>query len=151
MQRPNRKRAKPNHFGVQDTNYNIFFDDDDTHEQNQLQSDSAHSDAPSSLIKSIQNHGTIDNGKCYELLKLLLKKTDTIENHLIKIDVKINHLDSKQLDTRKVIKLGNVDMDQLRQFGLPSDSEAELESLNTKMKTDIEFRGKLVSYFSIFS
>lgn len=124
-----------------ETNYNSFF------EEVSANSSSTSTTTTATTINLTSNDGTFDNGKCscVELLKLLLRKTDAIEDHLIKIDVKINHLDSMPSNTRQVLKLGNVDMDQLKQFELPSESEAHLESLEKKLKNDFEFKTRLVS------
>lgn len=68
-----------------------------------------------------------------------------IEDHLIKLDVKINHSGTTLSDSRKAIKFGNVDMDELKQFELPSESEYALANLDIKLKKDFEFKTKLVS------
>lgn len=92
-----------------------------------------------------------DDGKCNstELLKLILKKVDCIEDHLIKLDVKINFLGSRPSNAKKVIKSGIVDMNQLKQFELPTESEVGLENLDKKLKKEMEFKEKLVSKISI--
>lgn len=120
--------------GVHDRNYNDFFDD-------------INSNATSS--STIAEPPTADkNCNCAELLKLLLKKVDAIEDHVIKIDVKINHLESAPSNARKAIKLGGVTMDQLKEFGLPVETESDLENLEKKLKNDFEFKTKIVSSFT---
>lgn len=79
------------------------------------------------------------------LLKHILKKINAIEDHVINLDVKMNSLRSTSSDKRKVIKLGHADMDQLKEWGLPSESEAQLDNLDKKLNTDPEFKRKLVS------
>lgn len=134
-----RKRIKPNRYGTDEPNYNDFFE-----ELNK--SDTVISN-PTTKTTSTPSKDVIDNGKCdcVALLNLLLKKTDAIENHLIKLDVKINHLDSTPSYSRRLIKMGHIDLDQLRQFGLPLESKSELENLDDRLKNDLEFKKKLVS------
>lgn len=135
-----RKKEKPDRYGAAETNYNDFMNDLDA-------TDSANSNA-TTITTSTPNKETIDSGKCgcTELLKLLLKKTDAIEDHLIKLDVTMKHLNSTPSYTQKVKKLMKVDIVELREFGLPLSSESELENFDQKLKKDIEFRTKLVSY-----
>lgn len=78
----------------------------------------------------------------------MLAKTDAIEDHVIKLNVKLNHLETTPSNARNsVVRLGTIDMDELRQFGLPLDSESELDILNQKLKNDVEFNAKLVNCF----
>lgn len=122
-----------------DDNYNRFFEEDE--------STSSGSITTTNPANSTSKDGPLDNGKCgcIDLLKLLLKKTDAIEDHLIKIDVKIDHFDSTPSNTRQVAKLRSVNLDELRQFGLPADTEDRLQNLEKKLKDDSEFKNKLVS------
>lgn len=137
-QRPVRKKVRPDHLGITDGNYNDFIEE-------------INSNATSSSSSTITEPPDADKKcDCIELLNLLLKKSDAIADHLIKLDVKINHLDSAPSNTRKVIKMGIVTMDQLKQFGLPAESVLDLENLDEKLKNDFEFKTKLVSNFTIF-
>lgn len=144
-QRPIRKKTKIDRFksGRTDLNYNDFIDElDELGSENSIETTTKTTSTPKE---------TLDNGKCdctcSERLNLLLNKTDLIHDYLIKLDVKINNMDSTPSSTQNVVKLGNIDMDQLRQFGLPLESETELENLNKRLKNDFEFKTKLVSIF----
>lgn len=140
--RPLRKKMKTERFGTNEPNYNDFID-----ELNKLESANATTKTTSTPTKDTFDNG---NGNGARLMKLLLKKIEGIENYLIKLDVKLDHMVSKPSKAGKVTELAYIDMEQLRQFGLPVESESELENLDEKLKTDIDFKTKLVSYFSIF-
>lgn len=110
---------------------------------------SANSNATSSTTStdSTPFNEIFDNGKCNtaELLKLLLNKIEAFEDHLTQINVRLNHLGRSMSNTQKAHKLGIVDLDQLKPFELPADSESGLENLDKKLKEDFEFKTKLVS------
>lgn len=83
-----------------------------------------------------------------KLVKLLLKKVDALEDYVIKLDIKIDNLRgnfSTTSNSQAVPKLGVVDLDQLTDIGLPVESETELQKLDTSLKTDKDFKMKLVS------
>lgn len=94
-------------------------------------------------IAALTDHGNTTNVKCncIELLQLLLKKSEAIQDHLIKLHVKLNHIDS----TPPTRKLKIVHIDMLKKFGLPTETESELDNLDKKLKNDIEFKTELVS------
>lgn len=102
---------------------------------------------------STQSEEKCDKGNCccVELLKHLVAKTDAIENHIIKLNVKINNLDTTSPTTRNTaVKLGHIDINELSQFGMPLDSETKLQGVNEKLKNDNGFKIKLVNCFSFF-
>lgn len=82
-----------------------------------------------------------------ELIKLIYKKVDAIEDHLIKLDVRIANLEAGKPVQRSVaaLPLEIIDLDQLAQFGLPVKSESELQQLEDKLNADKVFKTKLVN------
>lgn len=148
--RPIRKRMRPDRLGENATNYNDFFKDvlkpttttDSTPINGTIDNAVLVPTKSTDLTPSI---GAIDDANGIQLLKLLLQKVNVIEDQLIKITVKINHMGPSTSDTRKVMKLASVGMDELRAYGLPLESESALKNFETKLKTDIDFKSKLVS------
>lgn len=90
------------------------------------------------------------NGDLLHLLKLVLKKVDALENHAIKLDVKIDQLRRNfPPKTDNVPQLNVIDIDELAEFGLPVDTEAGLKKLERRLKNDKDFKKKLVSIYTI--
>lgn len=82
------------------------------------------------------------------LLKHLHKKVDAIENHLIKLDVRMTNSET----IRSVRTMGTnleIDVDQLALLNLPVKTESDLEKLEENLETDQEFKKKLVSHNQI--
>lgn len=90
-----------------------------------------------------------DTAKCdvLDLLKLVYRKVDAIEDHLIKLDVRIANTNAvksvREKCTASAFEI--IDLDQLTDFNLPVKSESDLETLEKKLETDQDFRMKLVS------
>lgn len=85
------------------------------------------------------------NNDSYALLKLIYKKIDAIENHIIKLDVRIANIsDVKSVGASSSSDLGHIDMAQLEEFGLPVQSELMLEKFEENLKTNHAFKAKLV-------
>lgn len=158
--RPNRKRVRPNRFGetASEKSYNDLIEEIDSVESNSpdtmpspslpMESASAPQISESTPSKSNLLHNVTFpncNCKCSELLECMMRKIDAMQEQLIELTVRMNHSGPISLDTTKVFQLGNIDTDQLQQFGLPSDSQLGLETLNKKLKNDLEFKKKLVS------
>lgn len=90
-----------------------------------------------------------ETAKCdvLDLLKLVYKKVDAIEDHLIKLDVRIANMNAVKSVREKCTasSFEIIDLDQLTDFNLPVKSESDLETLEKKLETNQEFRMKLVS------
>lgn len=127
------------------TNYDQYFEDEDTRSIGSATSAVSVGVIDGSTIAPATVHGNAINDKCHctGLLKVLLKKTDAIADHLIKLDVKVKF--ATKDSTPSTRKLGVVNIDTLKNFGLPIEKESELENLEKRIKTDMEFKTNLVS------
>lgn len=80
-----------------------------------------------------------------ELVKLLLKKVNGIEDHLVKIDVKIDFLRSDPIPSaEQSMPLKTVDYDELKKLGLPAKSKEDIKELDTNLKNP-DFKTMLVT------
>lgn len=79
----------------------------------------------------------------YEYLKNMMSKINAIEKHVIELDVKMHIL----LDSNmwSMAPLGTLDVQELSKFGLPVESELDLNNLEEKLKDVGGFREDLVS------
>lgn len=159
-----RARTKTKRFGHREStvNYNDFFenlsDSTATKEANSsplhtninssdvvVVNDSTLSDHP--LNSQSPSNKSIEN-QTLDVLKLILKKVNAIEDHLIKLDVRVANLKSVrgQMDDSDSLNvpLGVIDMFELQQLGLPVQSEQDLQKLEGNLKTDQAFSTKLV-------
>lgn len=83
----------------------------------------------------------------HELLELIFKKVDAIEDHLISLNVRIDSFRNETAPTTEIFnKTGSVDMEVLNELGLPAESQLDLEKLEANLKNVTEFRMKLVNY-----
>lgn len=85
----------------------------------------------------------------YQLLQTSIKKIDSLQNYISRLDDHIIKLDAEihNLHVKSSIKLKTIEMTKLKPFGLPAESEADLEKLESNLKNDDEFTEKLVSSF----
>lgn len=83
-----------------------------------------------------------------QLLEMIFKKCDAIEDFLIRLNVKIDALRDMPLPASGALRsaLGSVDVNSLKELGLPSGSKLDLDRLEENLKNDLEFKGRLVSH-----
>lgn len=113
-----------------------------------LMNDSTSIDLSQSVLESILVVNSSKNENDYHaLLEMILKKVDAIEDHLIKLDVRIANVTNDKSRTSCSSDLGSIDKDELREFGLPVRTESELNKLDTNLESNDSFRAKLVSQF----
>lgn len=79
----------------------------------------------------------------HDLLKLIFRKVDAIENHLIELHVRIDQMPN--VPAMEVEQTGVIDVDVLKKLGLPSNSQSELNELEDKLKNNEVFKEELVS------
>lgn len=115
-----------------------------------LVNDSTSIDLSQSTLESIfvVNSSTNENDN-YALLQMILKKVDAIEDHLIKLDVRIANVTNDK--SRTSSDLRSIDKDEQREFGLPVRTESELKKLDTNLESNDSFRDKLVSQFQFIN
>lgn len=107
--------------------------------------DSSISSNKSSPKASVQSESLSHEHELIDLVKILLKKVDALENHIIKLDVKIDSMrEISSMPNKSMHTLGFVDMDKMGELGLPVASEADLEKLDERLKDDQEYKKQLV-------
>lgn len=104
----------------------------------------------SKSILGTQN--SIDGLSLHELVRLIFKKVDAIENHFIQWEVKFDNMRELSVLPSEITILptGSIDMELLKMLGLPAESYQELEKLENNLKNDEEFKTKLVTEISIY-
>lgn len=113
-----------------------------------LINDSTSIDLSQSTLESILVvNGSTNENDNLALLQMILKKVDAIEDHLIKLDVRIAYATNDKSRTSCSSDLGSIDKDELREFGLPARTESELKKLDRNLESNDSFRAKLVSQF----
>lgn len=96
------------------------------------------------LISTISK--SIDCLSSHELLKLIFKKVDAIEDHLINLNVRIDGFRNETaLVTETSQKTGSIDIEVLKELGLPTESQLDLKNLEANLKNVPEFKTKLVT------
>lgn len=80
----------------------------------------------------------------FDLLKIIHKKIDAVENHLIKLDVRTSNMET--IRSFRTESLEIIDVDQLALLHLPVKSESDLEKLERNLETDQDYKQKLVSH-----
>lgn len=82
-----------------------------------------------------------------EKIVFLQKHIATLDDHIIKLDIRINnsrgHFSKSSKKQRNSLQI--VEMPQLKPFGIPVETLLALDNLETKLKDDDEWRLKLVS------
>lgn len=78
-------------------------------------------------------------------VKLMLSKIDAIENHLIKLDVRIDNLRGIGYMSDSLAVAGVIDMTKLNELGLPIETISSLDEFESKLKTEISFKTEIVS------
>lgn len=149
--RSKRARKSPSRHGNKDSNYNDLI--------STLSSSSTSSTVESSPKQIVQNEeyvyiindspqSPINNPKenvAPDLLQLILKKLDTIENFLIRLDVKVNVMDGIRPRENVSDRLGVINLNDLKSIGLPVSDCDGLNQLEQKINDNGEFRTKFVS------
>lgn len=99
----------------------------------------------SSPPASVQSESLSHEPELIDLVKTLLKKVDALENHIIKLDVKIDNMrEISSMPNKSMHTLGFVDIDKMVELGLPVASEVDLQKLDERLKGDQEFKKQLV-------
>lgn len=95
-----------------------------------------------------KNQPCLDILNHHDLLKLIFKKVDAMEDHLIKMNVEIVNLRSERVPAMGEVSkepTSNIDLEVLNRLGLPSKNKAELDALEDKLKNNEEFKKEIVS------
>lgn len=154
-----RKRKKTDRFGAREStsNYNHFFED--------LQQESVPNETEEILIvdstpvleKTITSQtdsteDVISLHTLFNLVKTSVEKIDHLQKHINEMDDHIIKLDViiKNQQCRSVNPNKKIEMTKLKSFDLPVESLADLEKLNSTLKTNDEFTDKLVSVCVFF-
>lgn len=151
LPRSKRARTQTNRLGVEKgTGHNTFFEN--------LLSQQASIDSAPEKSNGIVVHATTDgekapprsnNSSIHDLLQILMVKINSIEDYLIKLDIKLDNLATDglavQTSNRKVSS--EIDISILKPLGLPARSSKELIQLENNLEKSA-FREKLVSPYN---
>lgn len=88
-----------------------------------------------------KNNAIVDQLDTREILRIIYGKVDAIEDFLIKLSAKMDNLRTDPIAKSPV---GFVDLDVLKLFELPTDTEKDLDKIESKLKNEPEFKKKLV-------
>lgn len=122
-----------------DVNYDGFFENLESNERTEIDA----------------NTVTITNTELkmlYEIVQTSVKKIQSLENyiaklddHIIRLDVQIRNMSTIGSYSSSKSKPKTVELATLKTFGLPVETEAELRKLEAKLKNDDEWKKELVS------
>lgn len=145
-----------------ENNYNDIFEEinsDVNREVEQIRSKISHSPANDDTVnvEKSQEAATADvievlevNFDSVQFLKKIFRKIDAIEDHLIQLDVKLENLfnGSQQagLLSPSQKSVGTINMANLKQLGLPAETQLDLDKLEQNLKNDSKFLSEIVSF-----
>lgn len=78
-----------------------------------------------------------------EMLQIMLKKLNALEDFMIIFDVKLDYMSKNDRRTPQNLSV-EIDMSELKSLGLPAEFKEDIEKLEANMKND-DFKQKLVS------
>lgn len=78
-----------------------------------------------------------------EMLQIMLRKLNALEDFMIKFDVKLDCMRTNDRRTPQNLPV-EIDMSELKSLGLPAEFKEDIEKLEANMKND-DFKQKLVS------
>lgn len=90
-----------------------------------------------------ENTTQIASDTTNEMLRALMVKMNSIEDFLIKINVKLDFVRQEKVQTSKK-NSSEIDISTLKQLGLPAESAENVDQLEENLKDD-NFKDKLVS------
>lgn len=101
------------------------------------------------MVHHEKNTSQSSSDQTNQILRLLLNKVDAIEDFLIKINVKLDNNDVHRNDRRNGrLSNGNqpteIDISELKTFGLPAESASDIEKLDENLKIE-DFKKNLVN------
>lgn len=77
----------------------------------------------------------------------IISRLMEFKEHLIRLEVKIDHYSRTSCSDESPVEIGTVDMTKSRNCGIPISSKAELNALEEKLKDD-QFKNEIVSIIS---
>lgn len=156
-----RSRQKPNRLGInENSDYNEMFltlaKNSETGSQSNEKTSSDQggilviNDSSDKMV-STKTHSerntkvSIDDLNHQDLLKLIYKKVDAIEDHLIKINVEIANLPNQSAKAPQKGKTRSIDPEVLKRLKLPTQSKDDLTDLENKLENNEAYKSELVS------
>lgn len=143
--RAKRLRTETNRYGVGKTvgNHNDFFTKNLTSTADVSPGESNNDSASTSeriLTMSSQNSND-------QMFRLLMEKMSGIEDFLVGMSIKLDLLRQSEQKSSERKSKGEFDINKLKEFGLPAQSEADINKLEENLN-DKEFKQNLVCDFS---